>query len=144
MPENCGGISGVVAKLRGNMVRKWPKIDHIPPHFYSGRISPQFRAPGVASLQFAGSGCPALPGVVAIAHRTTVRRTVLPSATCQAFTVANNDGFAFESDPSAVGKFGERFVDSFSRCTNKLRDFLLSEVVVNSPVAIVLNAEPVG
>ena len=41
MPENCGGICGVVAKLRGDMAKKWPKIDHIPPHFYSGRVFPR-------------------------------------------------------------------------------------------------------
>ena len=25
----------------GDMAKKWPKIDHIPPHFYSGRVFPR-------------------------------------------------------------------------------------------------------
>ena len=39
-------------KLRGNMGEKWPKIDHIPPHFYFwAHILSHFWAPGVVSPQ---------------------------------------------------------------------------------------------
>ncbi|ACR18559.1 hypothetical protein ckrop_1839 [Corynebacterium kroppenstedtii DSM 44385] len=35
------------------MSEKWPKIDHIPPHFYFGaHIPPHFSAPGVDCPQF--------------------------------------------------------------------------------------------
>ena len=39
--------------MRGNMVKKWAKIDHIPPHFYFGRIFPRtFRGCRCSFLQF--------------------------------------------------------------------------------------------
>ena len=55
--KTAGAYRGRLGKLRGDMGEKWPKIGHIPPHFYFGaHIPPHFSgsrwARGVVSSQF--------------------------------------------------------------------------------------------